>query len=111
MADTILLPLNGELLALDMATFEAARQRGREIVPSPAPVQSATAEILDAQAMSQRTGVPASWFEQAAREGRIPVVHFGKYVRFDFQKVLEALASGARKDTLEPVRLRRRPAA
>lgn len=111
MVDVVLISLNGELLALDLAAFEEARQRARELLPSPSPSAAPAAtsdEILDAEGIAQRTGVPASWFEQAAREGRIPCLHFGKYVRFDLKQVLETLASGARK--AEPVRLRRRSA-
>lgn len=112
----ILVSLGEEFLALDRSTFERARNLGRELMPPSSPasaVPAAASEIIvDAEGMNRRTGVPASWFEQAAREGRIPCLHFGKYVRFDLKQVLETLASGARKDMPAPgpVRLRRRSA-
>lgn len=41
--------------------------------------------LIDAEAASQRLGVPKSWVAAEARANRIPHVRLGKYVRFDVE--------------------------
>lgn len=114
MSDTVLIPFQGELLALDRATFDEARQRGRDLMPSPTTLSPTVtlAEILDAEGMQARTGIPASWFLEQARRNAIPHLRAGKYVRFSVADVLAALSNGKREDfkAAEPIRLRRRSA-
>lgn len=112
MPDTLLIPFGAEFLALDHATFEEARQRAREMLPSPSTAPAVTSEILDADGIAERTGIPASWFLEQARRGDIPHLRAGKYVRFKLDEVLAALSNGKREDfkAVEPNRLRRRSA-
>jgi len=50
-----------------------------------------TNRLVDAKELSHYLGVPVTWCWSAAREGRIPSVRVGHYVRFDLQAVLAAL--------------------
>ncbi len=101
--DTLLLiSIGGEHLALTRAEFEQARARGRELMPAtPPPTNTPADRILDAEGMAQETGVPASWFLEQARQGTIPHIRAGKYVRFQIAEVLDHLkASGRRATTI-----------
>ena len=81
----------GAVLALDDAEFEAALQRGRELAFSPPSEQAnGTMQIVDAAGAEAATGVPASWFLEAARRDDIPHLRLGKYVRFDLAEVCAA---------------------
>lgn len=46
--------------------------------------------LVDAQTAAQILGVKSSWLLQRAREGRIPHVRLGKYVRFNIDEVCRA---------------------
>lgn len=99
----ILIAFGSEYLALTSEQFETARQRGREIMPTSVMREPLIQEdaILDAEGIEKRTGVPASWWLEQARQGAIPHIRAGKYVRFRLNEALDALASGARpKDKL-----------
>jgi len=91
----IVVPLSdGRALALTLAEYQAALERGRELVPAAtgAPSRSAPAdEVTDAAGMEQRTGVPASWWAEAARRGDVPSIQAGKYRRFRVAAALDAL--------------------
>ena len=90
----ILVEFAGQPLALTDEEFEAARERGLKLMASP----SATDDvILDAAGMEQRTGVPASWWAEAARQDTIPHIRCGKYVRFCLREVLEAAKEKRRR--------------
>jgi hypothetical protein len=93
----ILLDFAGQPLAFDEEVFEAARLRGLEMMPpaSPGPGESG-AGILDAGGMEAETGVPASWWLEAARQGTVPHLKLGKYIRFSLREALEA-AKGRRR--------------
>ncbi len=39
--------------------------------------------LLDARAIAELFGMDPTWFLKRAREGRLPHVRLGKYVRFD----------------------------
>ena len=93
--DRILVPLpDGRWLALDAETFVAALEAGTEYMASPstASASAGTAKLIDATQLSERTGIPATWFEAQARERRIPFRKLGRYVRFDYEEVLGAEA-------------------
>jgi hypothetical protein len=90
----ILLEFAGQPLALTEEEFEAARERGLELMA--APVHQVDDEILDAAGMEARTGVPATWWAESARQGTVPCLRFGKYARFSLHDALEA-AKGKRR--------------
>src|SRR5262245_46643933 len=86
MSDNVLIPLPGlGTLELPRDVFEQHLVRPAD----PAPPRAREAEILDADQLEARTGVPASWWMTQARERRIPFKKFGRYVRFDFLEVSE----------------------
>jgi len=78
----------GQPLALSDEEFEAARVRGSELMV--APRHQVDDEILDAAGMEQRTDVPATWWLEAARQGTVPHLRFGKYCRFSLRDATEA---------------------
>jgi excisionase family DNA binding protein len=43
--------------------------------------------LLDAKEIGELLGVPPSWVAREAREGRMPCLRLGKYVRFEFPAV------------------------
>jgi hypothetical protein len=94
----VLIPFGVEYLALTPEQFEEARRRGRELMPTASqPVATAERdEILGADGMERCTGVPASWWLEQARRQAIPHLKAGKYVRFRFGEVLEALRRDVR---------------
>src|SRR5687767_2969680 len=86
MADVVLLVVPGlGCLALDHAEFERAQKRGQGLlapVATPEPQGGQQEPLLDSVALAERLCVPATWLEQAARDGRIPSVRIGRRVRF-----------------------------
>jgi hypothetical protein len=46
---------------------------------------------VSAEAIAQEYGVPVSQVHRGAREGWLPVMKFGRYSRFDPEKVKAAL--------------------
>lgn len=77
-------------LALLAGEYSAGLERAREqfamdqtseqAIPEPNP-------LLDSEAAGRLLNVPATWLLQRAREGRIPHVRIGKYVRFDVDQI------------------------
>jgi len=95
MTDLVLIPFPGlGTLAMTREQFESALAAGRAL--SPAPVSHALKnpadELVDAEYMEKRTGVPASWWMAQARERRIPFQKIGRRVRFDPAAVLDSEA-------------------
>jgi excisionase family DNA binding protein len=43
--------------------------------------------LLDAEQVGALLNVPGSWVRQQAREGRIPHLRLGRYVRFDADEI------------------------
>lgn len=62
-------------------------QRGGQNDPSAATASN----LVDAEAMARELDVPKSWLLDAARQGRVPCVHVGRYVRFDPTDVRRAI--------------------
>jgi excisionase family DNA binding protein len=93
MTDRIFVPLaDGRWLSLTSEQFAEAEQAGQALRPaSTSTYQSRDQEdqLLTAEQLEQRTNVPASWWQQAARERRIPYARVGRYVRFRFAEVAE----------------------
>ena len=50
-----------------------------------------TERLLDAVEVAERLCVPPTWVRQEAREGRMPCLRLGRYVRFDWPAVAEWL--------------------
>lgn len=97
--ETVIIPMpDGRALALELAAYQAALDRGREIVGarSEAATAALADQILDAHGMEQLTGVPESWWLEAARGDRVPCIRAGKYVRFRVAAAIAAL-EGARR--------------
>lgn len=91
---TLLIPFNSGWLALTYTQFDEAWTRGQEIMITQSNHEIVKEDkILDADGMYKTTGVPASWFLEAARRGDIPCFQFGKYKRFSLREVLECLLS------------------
>ncbi len=94
---TLLVPFNGGWLALTYTQFDEAWTRGQEIIITQSNHEIVKEDkILDADGMYKTTGVPASWFLEAARRGDIPCLQFGKYKRFRLREVFESLQSQGR---------------
>ena len=87
-----------ELPAL-VAELEAAKAAAwvRLATPAPNPPAASDTRLLDAKAMAERLQVPESWLREHARQGRIPSVHLGHYVRFNPTIVMKALEDQAGK--------------
>jgi hypothetical protein len=104
-ADHVLLMTAVGLLALAPEQVTEARRLAAGVLP-PASNTSTGSEagpshgsvtetrLRDASEMSAATGVPASWFESAARKHLIPSHNFGRWVRFDYREVFEASRAG-----------------
>ena len=85
----VVIEFSGQVLVLSEASFEEARLRGLELMPT-APADTAATEILDASGMEDRTKIPASWWLESSRRGTVPYLKFGKYVRFVLSEALAA---------------------
>lgn len=94
----IFLPFGQSYLALTREQFEDAMARGRELVPL-LPLTEASEEdgrVIDADEAARIIGIPASWFLEQARQGKIHHLRFGKYVRFRLADLLTAAATELR---------------
>jgi hypothetical protein len=89
----IVIPFGAEFLVLTAEQFEAARELGRTLAPVASPCQETTSrdEILDADGMERRTGIPDTWWLEQARQKAIPHIRAGKYVRFNLTEALAAV--------------------
>jgi excisionase family DNA binding protein len=58
--------------------------------PPAAAGASAPERWLTSKELAAHTGVPDTWWEAAAKDGRIPAIRCGKYVRFRLSEVLAA---------------------
>ncbi len=88
----ILIPFGNRCLALTQDELATALARGQEILSWPSADEVVVEDkILDAEGVHELTGIPASWFLEQARQGNIPHLRAGKYVRFRLREVLLAL--------------------
>lgn len=94
MTDFVLVPYGSAFLRLTEAEFAAAMGRGLDPGPKSAPAHPPVAgeALLDSRAMGERLAVTAELCEQMAREGRIPSVRIGRYLRFDPAAVIREFA-------------------
>ena len=95
--DRVLLPLPGiGTLALTRDQFETALKAGQDLAMCRIPVASGPvvsagkteSELLDAEQLQAKTGIPSSWWMTQARERRIPFRKLGRRVRFAFDEVM-----------------------
>jgi hypothetical protein len=87
MSEHILIPLPGlGTLALPRDVFE------QHLVKPAHEIASPTSELMDADSLEARTGIPASWWMTQARERRVPFRKMGRYVRFDVAEVMSCEA-------------------
>ena len=76
MSDRVVIPVPGlGVLALDPETYRAA--------------------LVEAEQLATMLAIPVTWLEQAAREGRIPSLQFGRRRRF---RRADVEAAGRRSD-------------
>lgn len=97
----ILIPFGNTFLALSQEEFKKAFVLGQEIVGITQTLPQMSTEdnrLLDAEEASKITGVPASWFEEKARQGKIPHIRFGKYPRFRMKDLIEAFEIRPRQE-------------
>jgi hypothetical protein len=102
MSDLVLIPFPGlGTLAMTRDEFDSALAAGRQLASAAtASVESPAAnELVDAETLEQRTGVPKSWWMAQARERRIPFRKYGRRVRFDPKEVLSSPAYQRRCDS------------
>ena len=113
MTDRVLIPFNNTLLALTLEQLVEAQRAARDLCPSPATVSTPAAPdvLLTAEQLEQRTGVSATWWEQAARENRVPHVRIGRYARFEFADVAEYFRRPLDSDSNGAVRQWRKSSA
>ena len=48
-------------------------------------------QLLTAEELAERLKVPVSWVYEQSRQGKIPTVRVGRYVRFSLTQVLKSL--------------------
>ena len=92
----VLIPVPGlGVLALPADRLAAALAEGAALSSAPGgshAVESASMEkLMDADELASHLGVAASWLEQAARQGRIPSLMFGRWRRFKRSEVERAV--------------------
>ena len=86
----IIIPFGNRLIVLSDEELQAALRRGDELSGQLIPASRHASEnepLLTAEEISQKTGIPASWFLERARRGKIPFVRLGKYIRFKMQDI------------------------
>lgn len=89
----ILIPFGIEFLALSQEAFREALELGRQVagIENIAKDTKPIEKLLDADEAGEITGIPPSWFLETARQGKIPHIRAGKYVRFRMSDVIQAL--------------------
>jgi hypothetical protein len=91
MSDLVLIPFPGlGTLALSKEQFDAALAAGDALSRGSAPAVPVPEELVDAESLERRTGVPASWWMAQARKGSIPFRKIGRRVRFDAHEVIHS---------------------
>lgn len=92
MTDRVFVPLaSGQWLALELDAFRQALEAGAALA-SQAPAAQTDEPLIDSDALAKVLSLPVTWIEQAAREGRIPCLRAGRWVRFRRSAVEGALS-------------------
>jgi excisionase family DNA binding protein len=96
MSDKVLVPLpDGRWLALAPEVFAEGLRQGAPFNPAAGAAQPAQEEpLLDAKQLAEKLHVPVRRIEDGARQGVIPAVRVGRYVRFRRSAVEAALVNG-----------------
>ncbi len=77
------------------ALSEALAVAQRRLV-EPQPVQTSTdGRLVTADEMAEQLGIKKSWLLDMARQGRVPHVKLGRYVRFMPAEVLKSAREGS----------------
>lgn len=87
----LLIPFGTEFIALSQEIFNKALERGRRIMQVGPSQQPEVERLLDSDEAAKLTAIPSSWFLEAARQGRIPHIRAGKYVRIRMSDIIQAL--------------------
>ena len=89
----VLIQFASRFLALTEDQFKEALARGQEIMGGELVNSKSeqTEKLVDAEGANKLTSIPASWFLEAARQGKIPHIKAGKYVRFRMEEVIKTL--------------------
>lgn len=106
-----MIPYGTRFLVLSSEEVQKALAVGDALAGSTTTAPEATTDlVLDVEGMEERTGIPASWWAEAARKGIVPHIRAGKYVRFRLNEALDALAAGVRPKDKQSFALPRRAA-
>ncbi len=83
-----------DLPALIGALAEAAAIANRRLLePTQQAPTGEPGELLCAEEMARQLSIKPSWLLEQARQGRVPHVRLGKYVRFNATQVLKSAES------------------
>lgn len=90
-SDLIFVSFANRVLGLTVAEFLLAAERGAHLLPAK-PTEAIgrppeEEQLLTAEQISERTGVQAAWYLEAARKGEVPHYRLGRYVRFALSEV------------------------
>jgi excisionase family DNA binding protein len=96
MTDRVLIPVVGlGVLALTGDQLAAALAEGAALSGAPGASDAAQSnpaeQLLDSDQLAAQLGIAATWLEQAAREGRVPSLMFGRWRRFRRSEVERAV--------------------
>jgi hypothetical protein len=86
------LPFGDWVIALTYEEFQAALERGRELVESTAtgsPSGAPEPLLTAAEIAAVTPGIPSAWYLEHARQGQIPYVKLGRYIRFRLGRIIE----------------------
>jgi hypothetical protein len=81
--------LGSLVLVLTPEQFHEALERGMQYQPR-ATARDKVEPLLTAEQLEEQTGVPASWYAEAARRGDIPHYRLGRYPRFRLSEIAAA---------------------
>jgi hypothetical protein len=88
MSDRVLIPFNGELLALTVEQYAEARTAALELVPERSSASAPNFEqLVDADTAGSQLGVSGRWLEDSARAGIVPHHKLGRFIRFRASEV------------------------
>jgi excisionase family DNA binding protein len=100
MPDRVLVVLpDGRALALDPEVYQTALAEGVKLgsAPGASPAATNNEPLVNADQLAAALGVPATWIETAARQGRIPSYDFGRWRRFRRSEVEAAVRATSGK--------------
>jgi excisionase family DNA binding protein len=88
----VLIPLPGiGTLSLHADTYRTALAEGAAQTNTGTPGGPDNEPLFDATELAAVLDIPVTWLEQAAREGRIPSLQFGRWRRFRRSEVEAAV--------------------